>query len=112
MFLGNCANYKSMGDAKFIPRCNEEAFAALAATSPEAEKHYKATNGAIFSSNNSGIMHLGYLEDGHMTTYYPDSKGITKPEIQAVSEWMQKKKLLVVGSCPIRCQLLVSDLLW
>lgn len=96
MFLGNCGNYKGMGDAKFIPRCEEKAFAALAATSPSAEKHYKATQGAIFSNNDSGIMHLGHLEDGHMTTYYPDSKGITKAEIQAVDEWMQKKKLLVV----------------
>ena len=96
MFLGNCGNYKGMGDAKFIPRCEEKAFAALAATSPSAEKHYKTTEGAIFSNNNSGIMHLGHLEDGHMTTYYPDSKGITKADIQAVDEWMQEKKLLVV----------------
>jgi dipeptidyl-peptidase-3 len=96
MFLGNCGNYKGMGDAKFVPRCEEKAFTALAATSPNAEKHYKATEGAIFSSNNSGIMHLGHLEDGHMTTYYPDSKGLTKADIQAVDEWMQKKNLLVV----------------
>jgi dipeptidyl-peptidase-3 len=97
MFLGNCGNYKGMGDAKFIPRCEEKAFAALASTSPIADKYYKATAGAIFSSNNSGIMHLGHLEDGHMTTYYPDSNGITKAEIQAVDEWMQEKKLLVVS---------------
>jgi dipeptidyl-peptidase-3 len=31
-----------------------------------------------------------------MTTYYPDSKGLTKADIQAVDEWMQKKNLLVV----------------
>jgi dipeptidyl-peptidase-3 len=97
MFLGNCGNYKKMGDTKFIPRCEEKAFAALAATSPEADKHYKATEGAIFSNNNSGIMHLGHLENGQMTTYYPDSKGLTKAEIQAVDEWIQAKKLLVVG---------------
>lgn len=97
MFLGNCGNYKGMGDAKFIPRCEEKVFAALAATSSEADKHYKATEGAIFSNNNSGIMHLGHLENGQMTTYYPDSKGLTKAEIQAVDEWIQAKKLLVVG---------------
>jgi len=96
MFLGNCGNYKGFGDAKFIPRCEEKAFAALAATSPKADVHYRATNGAIFSNDNSGIMHLGYLDGGHMTTYYPDSKGITKDEIEAVSEWMQKVKLLPV----------------
>jgi dipeptidyl-peptidase-3 len=95
MFLGNCGNYKGFGDAKFVPRCDEKAFTALAATSPKANEHYKATKGAIFSSNDSGIMHLGYLDNGHMTTYYPDSTGITKAEISAVSEWMQEKKLLV-----------------
>jgi dipeptidyl-peptidase-3 len=95
MFLGNCGNYKGFGDSKFVPRCDEKVFAALAAVSPQAEKYYKATNGAIFSNDNSGIMHLGYLDEGHMTTYYPDSKGITKAEIAAVSAWMEEKKLLV-----------------
>lgn len=94
MFLGNCGNYKGFGDAKFVPRCDEKAFAALAATSPKAESHYKLTGGAIFSSNNSGLMHLGFLDEGHITTYYPDSEGITQAEISAVSEWMREQKLL------------------
>jgi dipeptidyl-peptidase III len=96
-FLGNCGNYKGFGDAKFIPRCDEKAFDALAAASPKANNAYKATKGAIFSSDNSGIMHLGYLDEGHMTTYYPDSKGITKADIGAVSEFLEKKGLLVVS---------------
>lgn len=95
-FLGNCGNYKGFGDSKFVPRCEEKVFAALAATSPKGEKFYKETKGAIFSSNNEGLMHLGFLDDGHMTTYYPDSKGITKEDIGAVSKWMEKKKLLPV----------------
>lgn len=94
-FLGNCGNYKGFGDAKFIPRCDEKAFDALAGTSPKAAEFYKATKGAIFSSDNSGIMHLGYLDEGHMTTYYPDSKGITKADIQGVSDFLEKKGLLV-----------------
>lgn len=96
-FLGNCGNYKGFGDAKFVPRCEEKAFAALAAVSPKAKEHYEATKGAIFSSDNSGIMHLGYSEEGHMTTYYPDSPSITKADITAVSDWMEKKGLLVVS---------------
>lgn len=96
-FLGNCGNYKGFGDAKFVPRCSEKAFDAIAATSPDANKFYKATQGAIFSSDNSGMMHLGYLDEGHMTTYYPDSSGITKADITGVSEWMEKKGLLVVS---------------
>lgn len=96
-FLGNCGNYKGFGDAKFVPRCEEKVFEALAKTSPKAAEHYKATKGAIFSSDNSGIMHLGYLDEGHMTTYYPDSKAgnITKADISAVSDFLEKKGLLV-----------------
>ena len=93
-FLGNNGNYKSFGDAKFIPRCSEATFAALAATSPEAERFYKATNGAIFSADDPALMHLGYPEEGHMTTYYPDSPDITKAEIESISTWMEKKGLL------------------
>jgi dipeptidyl-peptidase-3 len=94
MFLGNSGNYKSFGDSKFIPRCSEKSVAALAATDSTASKHYEATKGAIFSSDNSGMMHLGFPDAGHMTTYYPDSPSITKDEIEAVSAWMEKKGLL------------------
>ncbi|KAF9879992.1 dipeptidyl peptidase [Colletotrichum karsti] len=93
-FLGNNGNYKSFGDSKFIPRADEETFAALAATSPEAERFYKATNGGIFSAEKPGLMHLGFPDKGHLTTYYPDSPHITQAEIDAVSAWMEKKGLL------------------
>ncbi|KAK1826157.1 putative dipeptidylpeptidase [Podospora conica] len=93
-FLGNAGNYKSFGDSKFIPRCPESVFAALASASPEAEKHYKATDGAIFSSDKQGLLHLGFIDEGHLTTYYPDSPDVTKDEIEAVSKWMQDKGLL------------------
>jgi len=68
--------------------------AALASTSPEAERHYKATNGAIFSADKPGLLHLGYTDEGHLTTYYPDSPDITQGEISAVSKWMESKGLL------------------
>ena len=93
-FLGNAGNYKSFGDSKFIPRCSEAVFAALATTSPDAESYYKATNGAIFSTDKPGLLHLGFTDDGHLTTYYPDSPDITKNEIDAVAKWMQEKGLL------------------
>ncbi len=50
-FLGNGGNYKSFGDSKFIPRCAEADVAASAATSPDAERHYRAVNGAMFSAD-------------------------------------------------------------
>ncbi|KAJ9142157.1 putative dipeptidylpeptidase III [Pleurostoma richardsiae] len=93
-FLGNSGNYKSFGDSKFIPRCSETAVAALASTSPDAERHYKATNGAIFSTDKPGLLHLGYPDEGHLTTYYPDSPDITKDEVSAVAAWMEKTGLL------------------
>jgi dipeptidyl-peptidase-3 len=77
-----------------VPRSDEKAFAALASVSPEADMHYKATKGAIFSHDPPGIMHLGYLDDGHMTTYYPDSPTITKQDIEAIKDFLEEKKLM------------------
>jgi dipeptidyl-peptidase-3 len=94
MFLGNLGNYKSFGDSKFIPRCTEKTVEALVKACPDAAKFYEATKGGIFSSPNTAIMHLGFPDAGHMTTYYPDSPSITKDEIDAVSAWMEKKGLL------------------
>ena len=93
-FLGNSGNYKSFGDSKFLPRCDESVFASLASTSPEAETHYKATNGAIFSADKPSLLHLGFTDEGHLTTYYPDSPEIKKDEVDAVSKWMAVKGLL------------------
>lgn len=93
-FLGNGGNYKSFGDSKFIPRCKESDVEKLAATSPEAEKFYKATKGGIFSANHSALMHLGYPDEGHLTTYYPESPDVTKAELTAIANWMEKKGLL------------------
>ena len=94
MFLGNSGNYKSFGDSKFIPRCGKSTFEALAATSPKAGELYKATNGAIHKDDDQGLLHLGFTDEGHMTTYYPDSPAITKAEIDAISKWSEEKGLL------------------
>ncbi|PHH72793.1 hypothetical protein CDD82_5799 [Ophiocordyceps australis] len=94
MFLGNLGNYKSFGDSKFLPRCSQNSLAALCNTCSQASLFYKATHGAIFSSDKPSAMHLGFPDAGHMTTYYPDSPDITQAEIKAVSAWMESKKLL------------------
>ncbi|KAF3764814.1 putative dipeptidylpeptidase III [Cryphonectria parasitica EP155] len=93
-FLGNTGNYKSFGDSKFIPRCQESDVEKLAATSPEAEKFYKATKGGIFACSSPGLMHLGYPDEGHMTTYYVDSPDVTKAEVDGIAKWMASKGLL------------------
>lgn len=77
-----------------MPRCNESDVDKLAATSAEAGKFYKATNGGIFSASSSGLMHLGYPDEGHLTTYYPDSPDVTKDEVNAIAKFMESKGLL------------------
>jgi dipeptidyl-peptidase-3 len=94
MFLGNMGNYKSFGDAKFLPRCSEESVQKLAGVSKEATKPWEECKTALFSFQPSAMMHLGHTEDGHLTTYYPDSPSITKEEIDAVKEWTEKVGLL------------------
>lgn len=39
-------------------------------------------------------MHLGYPDQGHLSTYYPDSPDITKEEITIISDFLESKKLL------------------
>lgn len=94
MFLANTGNYKSFGDAKFIPRCTEATVAAFAATSPEATKFYQATKGGIFDVSSQTKMHLGFPDKGHLSEYYPNSDNITQAQIEAISKWMQTKNLI------------------
>lgn len=96
-FLGNCGNYKGFGDSKFIPRISQDAFKALSSSSSESSALFdeaNSTGGGIYETE-SGLMHLGYPDAGHMTTYYPDSKNITKEEITLVGSFLEKKGLLL-----------------
>lgn len=95
-FLGNGGNYKSFGDQKFIPRCSLDVFRSLASVSNEctaALEKANTTGGGIFETKDPAMMHLGYTELGHMTTYYPDSPDITKNEITAIGDFLEKKRL-------------------
>ncbi|KAI1928133.1 hypothetical protein LOZ58_004988 [Ophidiomyces ophidiicola] len=97
-FLGNCGNYKGFGDSKFVPRIPENLFRQLASTTDESKKAFEtasSTGGGIYVTPSLALMHLGYPEDGHMTTYYPDSPAITKEEITLVGDFLEKKKLLL-----------------
>lgn len=97
-FLGNCGNYKGFGDSKFIPRIPQNAFQALSSSSPESSALFSeanSTGGGIYETENAGLMHLGYPEGGHMTTYYPDSNSITKEEITLIGSFLEKKGLLL-----------------
>ncbi|KAL1952756.1 hypothetical protein VTO42DRAFT_4279 [Malbranchea cinnamomea] len=97
-FLGNCGNYKSFGDSKFIPRISASAFEALSSTTPETKAAFEKANttgGGIYETATPGLMHLGYPEAGHLSTYYPDSPSITKEEITLIGDFLEKKKLLL-----------------
>lgn len=95
-FLGNSGNFKSFGDAKFIPRLPERQFKAIASCAKGGVELFEKAQslGGIYASDEAAAMHLGYPEQGHVTTYYPDSPNITKSEISEVSEFLESKKLL------------------
>jgi len=97
-FLGNCGNYKGFGDSKFIPRISPETLKKLCRVNEDSTKLYERalrTGGGIYETNDVALMHLGYPEAGHMTTYYPDSPTITKEEITIVGDVLEEKKLLL-----------------
>lgn len=97
-FLGNYGNYKGFGDSKFIPRMSQQALVQLASISPECTQRLgvaMTTGGGIYETRDTELMHLGYPQDGHMTSYYPDSPDITKDEITAIGDSLEKKKLLL-----------------
>ncbi|KAL2354168.1 dipeptidyl peptidase III [Cryomyces antarcticus] len=95
MFLGNVGNYKSFGDAKFIPRISPKALEALAKSSSKASEEYEMIKDSIYASKTVGLMHLGYPDAGHLSTYYPDSPDITKEEISIVSDFLKEGKHLL-----------------
>ncbi|ETN46902.1 uncharacterized protein HMPREF1541_01091 [Cyphellophora europaea CBS 101466] len=95
-FLGNCGNYKGFGDSKFIPRMAAEELQKISNVSAEAKRLFEkaqSTGGGIYETKKAGLMHLGYPDQGHMSTYYPDSEGITKEEIQVVGDVLEGKGL-------------------
>jgi dipeptidyl-peptidase III len=97
-FLGNCGNYKGFGDSKFIPRISGEVLSKLASVSEECTKALEkasSTGGGLYETKEPGMMHFGYPENGHLSTYYPDSPDITKEEIILVGELLEKEKLLL-----------------
>lgn len=97
-FLGNCGNYKGFGDVKFIPRLSPETLEKLCSVNNACKDlHARATNtgGGIYETKDVALMHFGYPEDGHMTTYYPDSPTITKEEISIVGDALEEKGLLI-----------------
>jgi dipeptidyl-peptidase III len=93
-FLGNNGNYSSFGDAKFIPRLEPRQLKALATLTPETLQLYEQIKDGVFASKTVGLMHLGYPEAGHLSTYYPDSPHITTEEITILSSFLETKKLL------------------
>jgi dipeptidyl-peptidase III len=97
-FLGNCGNYKGFGDSKFIPRISAKVLTKLASVSEECAKALEkvsSTGGGLYETKEPGMMHFGYPENGHLSTYYPDSPDITKEEITLVGEFLEKQKLLL-----------------
>ena len=66
--------------------------------SPKAKELLQTTrnrSGGIYGSiDQPGLMHLGYPDHGHLSTYYPDSPNITQEEIALIGEFLATRKLL------------------
>ena len=92
--LGNGGNFKSFGDSKFLPRTSAEKVAAIAKTTPAAEKIWEQIKDDVYESSSIGKMHLGYIDSGHVSTYYPDSPDITHAEIEYVSDFLKDQGLM------------------
>ena len=91
-FLGNTGNFKSFGDSQFIPRIKAQEFAKLASVSSEAEKLYQQFKDDLYESKNIARMHLGFIDKGHVSTYYPDSPKITQEQIEYIAEFLKAKE--------------------
>ncbi|CAN6667978.1 hypothetical protein TRVA0_040S00254 [Trichomonascus vanleenenianus] len=83
-FLSNLGNYKSFGDAKFIPRLKPEAFRKIALVTPETAAQFDVVAEALYSTKPESKNLLGYADKGHLTAYY--SPNVTKAEIEAVQK--------------------------
>lgn len=85
-------NFKSFGDSKFIPRIKAAEFAKLAAVTPEAKKLYEQFKDDLYESKNIARMHLGFIDKGHVSTYYPDSPDITQDQVESIAEFLKAKE--------------------
>jgi dipeptidyl-peptidase III len=96
-FLGNLGNYKGFGDSKFIPRLSAEALEKLVSKTDKAKALFDSIGGktgAIYSgAEKPSIMHLGFPDQGHLSTYYLGTQ-ISQDEIEAISNTMAKNEIL------------------
>lgn len=93
-FLSNLGNYKSFGDKKFIPRLTIDEFDTLiekGINDSSISSIYLKVRDAIFDTSASL---LGWPEDQHTSSYYPDSKSITKDEVEAINSALASKGIM------------------
>ncbi|KAG5355786.1 putative dipeptidyl peptidase 3 [Yarrowia sp. B02] len=86
-FLSNLGNFKSFGDAKFVPRLERAKFAAIAAAAKQTAAFDKVAD-AIYSTDKTL---LGFLDKGHVTAYYGGD--ITEDEITKINDFCASKTI-------------------
>lgn len=76
-FFGNCGNYLSFGDLKFVPRCSKESFRRCLSLSPDLASH-----GALLNALIDGVYdlseherELGWQGKG-VSSYYLNSSNL------------------------------------
>lgn len=91
-FLSNLGNYKSFGDAKFIPRLSEAGFEKIATVTPETRALFDNVKEPLYKVEPEEANLLGYPDQGHVTAYY--SPNVTKDEITKVQKLMEANNIL------------------
>lgn len=102
--LSNLGNYKSFGDTKFVARVSADTVSKIvnfASASPrngatEVSALWDEVKGPMYSTEPEKKTLLGFLDEGHATTYY--SGEISKNEIEAIQTAVSKEGILPENS--------------
>ncbi|KAG0129472.1 peptidase family M49-domain-containing protein [Tuber indicum] len=96
VFLASLGNYTSFGDLKFMPRIPKGELRKLVENAGvEARKLFYGVEEVVYSFLPEERNLIGYIDDGNISAYYPDSPSITKAEIEEVQAVTAANGILV-----------------
>ncbi|KAJ5709382.1 hypothetical protein N7493_010716 [Penicillium malachiteum] len=90
MFLSSLGNYFSYGNRKVIPNLSEEVLCQMASISPEAIAKFEEVLDLMMAPQPS---RFGYPSKISQCGFYPETKDITKAEVEAITKLMETKEI-------------------
>ena len=92
-FLGNCGNYQSFGDTKFVPGLSQQALDALVEKSGNVKgQHlYAKCRDAMYALEPESVRMLGYPGKQACSAYY--SQNISESEIALVQAFLEARNV-------------------